>query len=221
MIKKIFTALLILFAFTVQASEARVSKKIKKQTCKPVYTVKSDINEGTQIVKCGKTYGVRNAFSFVVIPPEYKKMINIDDTLLKVKKGKNQWGILSYLGHTLVKPQYHDIAVAKIQLGDNEPDYLYFGKVKKTWYFLKNGKEIQLIKTKRGELWEPVFRTTLHSIPHEVTVDENKYRLLMGKMDMGDLLMNTQIKVYVSSKLPAWADYKIADLALISLFEKK
>ncbi len=221
MIKKIFTALLIIFAFTVQTSEAKLSKKIKKQTCKPVYTVKSDINEGTQIVKCGKTYGVRNAFSFVVIPPEYTKMINIDDTLIKAKKGKNQWGILTYLGHTIIKPEYKDVAVAKIQLGDNDPDYLYFGKVKKSWYFLKKGKEIQLVKTKHGEQWEPVFRTTLHPIPHEVTVDENKYRLLMGKMDMGDLLINTQIKVYISSKLPKWADYKIADLALISLFENK
>lgn len=221
MIKKIFTALLILFAFTMQTCEAKISKKIKKTTCKPVYTVKSDINEGTQIVKCGKLYGVRNAFSFVVIPPEYTKMINIDDTLVKVKKGKKQWGILSYLGHTIVKPEYNDIAIAKIQLGDNDPDYLYFGKVKNSWYFLKNGKEIQLIKTKRGEQWEPVFRTTLHTIPHEVTVDENKYRLLMGKMDMGDLLINTQIKVYISSKIPRWADYKIADLALISLFRNK
>ena len=221
MIKKIFTAILVIFAFTAQMSEAKTSNKLKKQTCKPVYTIKSDMNEGTQIVKCGKTYGVRNAFSFVVIPPEYTKMINIDNKLLKVQKGKKQWGILSYLGHTLIKPEYQDIALAKIQLGDNEPDYLYFGKVKKSWYFLKKGKEIQLIKTARNEIWEPVFRTTLHSVPHEVKVDKNKYRLLMGTMDMGDLLLNTPIKVYISSKLPKWADYKIADLALISIFENK
>lgn len=221
MIKKIFTAILIIFAFTVQSSEAKTLNKIKKQECKPVYTVKSGINEGTQIVKCGKTYGLRNSFSFVVVPPKYTKMVNIDDTLLKVKTGKNQWGVITYLGHDIVKPAYSDIAAAKIQLGDNEPDYLYFGKVKKSWYLLKRGKEIQLVKQKRNEEWSPVFITTLHSIPHTVSYDENKYRLLMGKMDMGDLLLNTQIKVYIPAKLPKWADYKIADLGLISLFENK
>lgn len=221
MINKIFTVLVVIFVFTIQSAEAKIINKIKAKECKPVYTVTSGINEGTQIVKCGKNYGLKNTFSFVVIPPKYEKMINIDNTLLKVKAGEKQWGILSYLGHTVIKPKYSDIAVAKIQLGDKEPDYLYFGKLKKSWYFIKKDREVQLVKQKRNEIWEPVFRTTLHTIPHEVTVDKNKYRLLMGKMDMGDLLFNTQIKVYIPTKLPKWADYKIADLALIALFENK
>jgi len=221
MIKKIFTTILIIFAFTIQVSEARTSNKVKKPECKPVYTVKSGINEGTQIVKCGKTYGLRNSFSFVIVPPKYTKMINVDDTLLKVKLGKKQWGMITYLGHDVIQPKYSDVTAVKIQLGENNPDYLYFGKIKKSWYLLKRGKEIQIVKQKRNEEWSPVFITTLHSIPHSVSVDNNKYRLLMGKMDMGDLLLNTQIKVYIPVKLPKWADYKIADLCLISLFDNK
>jgi len=221
MIKRIFTVMLIMFAFTLQSTEAKTIKKLKAKECKPVYTVSTGINEGTQIVKCGKTYGLKNAFSFVIIPPKYSKMVNIDDTLLKVKAGKNQWGILSYLGHNILKPEYSNVAIAKIQLGENDPDYLYFGKVKNSWYLIKPNKEVQLVKPKRNEIFEPVFRTSLHSVPHKVTVDENKYRLLMGKMEMGDLLFNTQIKVYIPAALPKWADYKIADLALISLFENK
>lgn len=221
MIKRIFTAILVIFTFTVQIGEAKAVKKNKIKECKPVYTVSSGINEGSQIVKCGKTYGIKNSFSFVVVQPKYVKMINIDDTLIKVKTGRNQWGVISYLGHNIIKPEYSDIAIAKIQLGENEPDYLYFGKVKKTWHLLKKHKDIQLVKPKRDEQWEPVFRTTLHYIPHKVTVDENKYRLLMGRMNMGELLTGTQIKVYVPLKLPKWADFKVADLALISIFDDK
>ena len=141
----------------------------------------------------------------------------------EVKLGKSVTPSLELVVGDKVECEFKDNEVFILSFKERKNIFkrLYFGKVKKSWYFLKNGKEIQLIKTKRDEQWEPVFRTTLHTIPHEVTVDENKYRLLMGKMDMGDLLMNTPIKVYISSKLPQWADYKIADLALISLFRNK
>ena len=49
----------------------------------------------------------------------------------------------------------------------------------------------------------------------------NKYRLWMGEIEMGDLLVNTPIKVHVSAKLPKWADVKVADLVLVSVFQKK
>lgn len=221
MIKKLFITMLVLCTVLVQSSEARAPKVKKITVCKPVYTVKSELNQGAQIVKCDKLYGIKNSFSYPVVAPRYAKMINIDDNYVKVSIGKNQWGILTYLGRPVVKPIYKDVAITRIQLGSEDADYLFFGKKDKTWYFLNEGKEIPVAKLKRGEKFEPIFATTLHKIPHKVIIDGNKYRLLMGKVDMTDLLVGTPIKVHVSEKLPKWADLKIADLALVSIVQKK
>lgn len=221
MIKKLFITFLVLSAFTVQSSDARAPKAKKITVCKPVYTVEKGMYEGSQIVKCDKMYGVKNALSFPVVSPIYSKLENIDETLMKARVGKNQFGIVDYRGKMLVRPKYKDVAIAKLQMSQNDPDYFFFGKINRKWYFINGEKEIPLEKLKRDELFNPVFATSIHKIPHKVTVDDNKYRLWMGEFEMGDLLVNTPIKVHVSAKLPKWADVKVADLVLVSVFQKK
>ena len=114
MIKKLFITMLVLCTVLVQSSEARTPKVKKITVCKPVYTVKSNLNQGAQIVKCDKLYGIRNSFSYPVVAPRYAKILNIDDNYVKVSTGKNQWGILTYLGRPVVKPIYKDVAITGI-----------------------------------------------------------------------------------------------------------
>lgn len=221
MIKKITTLLLIVLTFSIQTCEAKNLRPKKINVCKPVYTVQSGIYENYQIVKCGKFYGVKNAFSFAMVSPKYKKIENIDDKLIRVQYGKNQYGIMTYLGKTILIPRYKDVAISKIQLGEENSDDMYFGKINKTWFFVNEGKEIPIEKLKRNEKFEPVFITTLHKIPNKVKVDDNKYRLYMGTIKMGDLLEGTPVKIHTSTKLPKWADMKITDYILVSIFQKK
>ena len=105
MIKKLFITFLVLSAFTVQSSDARAPKAKKITVCKPVYTVEKGMYEGSQIVKCDKMYGVKNALSFPVVSPIYSKLENIDETLMKARVGKNQFGIVDYRGKMLVRPK--------------------------------------------------------------------------------------------------------------------
>lgn len=221
MIKKLFITFLVLSAFTVQSSDARVPKTKKITVCKPVYTVEKGMYQGSQIVKCDKMFGVKNALSFPVVSPIYSKLENIDENLMKARVGKNQFGIVDYRGKMIVRPKYKDVAIAKLQMSESDSDYFFFGKINRKWYFINGEKEIPVDKLKRGEVFNPVFATSIHKIPHKVTVDKNKYRLWMGEIEMGDLLVNTPIKVHVSTKLPKWADEKIADLVLVSIFQKK
>lgn len=221
MIKKIFVTLLVLCTVAVQTSEARTQKTKKITVCKPVYTVEKGIYEDYQIVKCDKSYGVKNSLSFPTVSPIYSNLENLDGTLIKARVGKNQYGIVDYRGKMLVRPKYKDVAVAKLQMSENDPDYFYFGKINKKWYFLNDNKEIPLEKIKRGEVFNPVFATSIHKIPHKVSVENNKYRLWMGEIEMGELLANTPIKIHISTKLPKWADEKLADLILVSVFQKK